>query len=59
VLVAVVVQVGLVARTLELSPFTKPLAVQVSVGFGASKFFVTLFAAIVSVAGVTASLPGK
>jgi len=53
------VQVGLVARTLDPSPFTKPLAVQVGVGFGAAKFFVSLFAAIVSIAGVTAMLPSK
>ncbi len=48
---------GRVVRTLVLSPFTNPLAVQVSVGFGASKFFVRLFAAIAKGACVTDIVP--
>ena len=50
---------GFAVNTLVLSPFTNPLAVQVNVGLSVSKFLVRLFAVIVSVAGVTVSLPGR
>jgi len=58
VVVAVVVHVGRVVSTFVFSPFTKPLATQVSVGFGWLKAFAWLFAAIVSGAGVTVKTPG-
>jgi len=57
VVTAVVVQVGLGVSTLVPSPFTNPLAVQVSAGLAVLKVFVALFAVIVSGVGFTVSVP--